>query len=172
MNFKIASFAIIAFALIMAFSSSVSAQQTGSGIIIGETLISPGDPMKLLFAEFGAPEHIAPLRGKGGKKNDYVQLRYDEEQLFFNLRADDNSIKTILVAGECKIKDVPFSVGMKYDQVKAAWGEPDKKEAGYANYIKKGIMFKVSDSGEILLIAIFKPGTIETTTPNNQGSAT
>ena len=44
---------------------------------------------------------------------------------------------------------VPFSVGMRYDDVKAQWGEPDKKESGYANYIKKGIVFKVSDTGII-----------------------
>lgn len=179
MKIRTASFSIIAFALLMAFFfSSAYAQQGGSGIIVGETAIAPGDPMQVIFSEFGAPEHIAPIRGKGakngksGKKNDYVQLHYVEEGLYFNLRGDDNTIHAIMVESPRKIKNVPFSVGMKYDQVKAAWGEPDKKEAGYANYIKKGIVFKVSDSGEIELIAIFKPGTTEATSTPQHGSAT
>ncbi len=137
-----------------------------SGIIIGETVISPGDNMKFIFSVFGVPDHITAMRDKKSKKKDYVQMRYIEECLFFNIRNDDNSIKSIMVTGECKIKDVPFSVGMKYDDVKAKWGEPDRKEAGYANYIKKGIVFKVSDTGNIELIAIFPPGNVETQDPH------
>ncbi len=159
------AFAAIALLVAASMFAAAAAQQRGrgqaSGIIVGESIISPGDCMEFVFSAFGAPDHIAALRGKGGKKNDYIQMRYDEQHLFFNLRNDDNTIKTILVNGPCKIKDVPFSVGMNYDEVKARWGEPERKEAGYANYIKKGIMFKVGDTGEIELIAIFVPGEMD-----------
>lgn len=67
-----------------------------------------------------------------------------------------------MVTGKCKLKNVPFSVGMTYDEIKAQWGEPDRKEAGYANYIKRGIVFKIGDTGTIELIAIFPPGSIDT----------
>ena len=132
-----------------------------SGIIIGETVISPGDNMKFIFSIFGVPDHITAMRDKKSKKKDYIQMRYIEESLFFNIRNDDNTIRSIMITGECKIKNVPFSVGMRYDDVKAQWGEPDKKESGYANYIKKGIVFKVSDTGIIELIAIFPPGNVD-----------
>ena len=147
---------------------STSPTAPPSGIIIGETVISPGDNMKFIFSVFGVPDHITAMRGKKSKKNDYIQMRYIEECLFFNIRNDDNTIKSIMVTGECKIKDVPFSVGMKYDDVKAQWGEPERKEAGYANYIKKGIVFKVSDDGRIELIAIFPPGNVENQDPHSK----
>ena len=98
---------------------STSPTAPPSGIIIGETVISPGDNMKFIFSVFGVPDHITAMRGKKSKKNDYIQMRYIEECLFFNIRNDDNTIKSIMVTGECKIKDVPFSVGMSYDDVKA-----------------------------------------------------
>ena len=46
-----------------------------SGIIIGETVISPGDNMKFIFSVFGVPDHITAMRDKKSKKKDYVQMR-------------------------------------------------------------------------------------------------
>ena len=41
-----------------------------SGIIIGETVISPGDNMKFIFSIFGVPDHITAMRDKKSKKKD------------------------------------------------------------------------------------------------------
>lgn len=157
------------FAILFLFTSGYlsAAQNTPkTGLVVGESVISPGDQKEYIFAFFGVPDGIYAMRGKGGKKHDYVKLYYSEQDLSFDLNNEDNTIRAIIIKGVAKIKNVPFKVGDTYDSIKAKWGEPDKKEAGYANYMKAGVMFKISDTGKIELIALFLPGTMDSKPPS------
>ena len=155
---------------ILAFLPSVckaAPDPNACGLIVGESVIYPGEQKEYIFSAFGVPERIYAMRGKGDKKKDYVKLFYQELDLSFDITNDDNTIRAILVKGEAKLKNIPFKVGETYESVKAKWGEPDKKEGGYANYAKKGVMFKITDDGIIEIIAIFLPGSMDSEVPTN-----
>ncbi len=132
------------------------------GVIVGETLLQPGQKAVFAFSNLGFPEQMWAMRGKTDKKTDYIKFDYVDHGITLDITNDDNVLKAILIRKSgLKMKGIPFDVGGSYDSVKKAWGEADKKEAGYANYFKKGVMIKVSDSGVIEIVAIYKPGKID-----------
>ncbi len=170
MNKRFVFASLFAFALVLFVPAFLSAAPDpgACGLIVGESVIYPGDKKEFIFSAFGVPERIYAMRGKGDKTKDYVKLYYQENDLSFDITNDDNTIRAILIKGDSKIKNVPFKVGETYDSVKAKWGEPDRKEAGFANYSKKGVMFKVSDAGIIEIIAVFLPGNMDSEPPSNE----
>ncbi len=171
---KFAFILLFALTAVYCFAYPAFSEESSSGkagILIGDSAISPGDKKEYIFAFLGVPDGIYAMRGKGSKKNDYVKLYYQEYDLSFDLSNEDNVIKAIILKGDLRLQSIPFKIGDSYDDVKNKWGEPDKKEAGYANYVKKGVMFKISDTGIIELIAIFPPGTLELTPPSQSEQA-
>lgn len=160
-------FALFFSIFIMPLWCSAAPDPNACGLIVGESVIYPGEQKEYIFGAFGVPERIYAMRGKGDKKKDYVKLYYQELNLSFDITNDDNTIRAILVRGDAKLKNIPFKIGETYDSIKAKWGEPDKKEGGYANYAKKGVMFKITDSGIIEIIAIFIPGNMDSEVPAN-----
>ncbi|MDQ7822403.1 MAG: hypothetical protein RDV48_06370 [Candidatus Eremiobacteraeota bacterium] len=153
-----------------ALSASVAgAEEELCGIVVGQTVLTPGQKMVFVFSQFAAPDIIHASRGKSDKKDDFVQMAYTEPGLVFYITNDDNVIKAIIVKNSgTKLKGIPFEVGDSYDKVKKTWGEPDKKEAGFANYFKKGVIFKVTDQGAVESITIYKPGKVDYDEMNKQ----
>jgi hypothetical protein len=157
---------IIAFtmliALIIFMQGTPSAQEGVCGVILGDTLLKPGDKAVIAFSVMGFPEQMWAMRGRGEKNTDYMKFDYVDHGITLDITNDENLLKAIIIRKKgLKIKGVPFDVGESYNKIKGLWGEPEKKEAGYANYFKKGVMVKVTDTGIIELIAIYKPGKID-----------
>ena len=142
--------------------SVVLSEEEQGGIIIGETLITPGQKAILVFSNLGFPEQFYAMRGKKSQNEDYIKFDYVDYGLIFSVTNGENLIKAIYVLKrDVKLKGIPFKVGDSYEVAKKAWGEPDKKESGYANFFYKGVTLKVSDEGVIELIAIYKPGKVD-----------
>jgi hypothetical protein len=149
-------------------SSSLSAQSESCGVIIGDAVIVPGEKVVTIFGAMGLPEHIWALRGKASQKDDYVKLDYVDYGLSFSVTNGNedgnkgNLIKSIYILkrGQ-KLKGIPFNIGDPYEKAKQAWGEPEKKEGGNANYFKRGVMLQVDDRGIIDIMQIQKPGKVD-----------
>lgn len=165
---------MFAFSMLFALTcapSDAAIDPNSCGLIIGEEVIRPGEKMVMIFGMFGAPDQIWSMRGKKDRKSDYIKFDYIEPNITFDITNEENEIRSILVKTDSvKLRGIPFKVGDTYDSVKASWGEPDKKEGGYANYVKKGVMFKLSDTGIVELIAIFAPNNDIDSEDQNRGA--
>jgi len=155
-------------ALIAALSAPVSAQHETCGVVVGDAVITPGEKVVTIFGAMGFPEHIWAIRGKTSQKDDYVKFDYVDYGMSFSVTNGNedgnrsNIIKTVYILKRArKLKGIPFNVGDPYEKAKQAWGEPEKKEAGNANYFKRGVLIQVDDRGTIELILIQKPGRID-----------
>lgn len=150
------------FIIMLLLTFRLTAEEEVRGVIIGETVLLPGQKAVFVASTCGFPEQMWAMRGKTDKKGDYIKFDFVDYGLTFDITNDENTIRCIIVkkSGN-KLKGIPFDVGDPYDKAKKAWGEPDKKEAGYANFFNKGVMLKVTDKGDIELIAIYAPGKID-----------
>jgi hypothetical protein len=149
-------------------SSPLSAQNETCGVIVGDALIAPGEKVVTIFGAMGFPEHIWAIRGKASQKDDYVKIDYVDYGMSFSITNGNedgnksNIIKTVYILKKNqKLKGIPFNIGDPYEKAKQVWGEPEKKEAGNANYFKRGVLIQVDDRGTIDLILIQKPGKID-----------
>jgi hypothetical protein len=147
---------------ILSLQGTLSAQEDMCGVVLGDMLLKPGEKAVIAFSNLGFPEQMWAMRGRGEKSTDYIKFDYVDHGITLDITNDDNILRAIIVRKKgLKLKGVPFDVGQSWNKVKEMWGEPDKKEAGYANFFKKGVMVKVTDTGIIELIVIYKPGKID-----------
>lgn len=153
---------IIITALIVIQAAQSAEDFEPAGIILGDSVIAPGQKAVFVYGNLGFPENIYAIRSKKDQKDDYVKFNYEDHGLIITITNEENIIKAIYVLKrDTKLKGIPFKVGDSYDMVKKAWGEPDKKEQNYANYFHRGVLVRVSDDAKIDLIAIYKPGKID-----------
>lgn len=137
------------------------AGQPEIGIIINNAFIHPGQSVQEVWGIAGFPDRIRAVRGKALKR-DYVKCDYYTHEVTIDINSDTNTVQSILIEKNgVRLFGVPFKVGDPYEYAVKAWGQPEKKEPGYANYFKKGVVVGVGDTGIITLIHLSEPGKIE-----------
>jgi hypothetical protein len=151
--------------LLLMLCASFSHAQTSSrerlGVVIGDQIIAPGEPLITVWGSFGPPDRITGILEKN-KKDIYVALSYFTYGITVHLHNDDNTVQGILVQENnvnVQMAGVPFKIGDDGNLVKQALGKPDNEESGLLVYWKRGLYVNIDGSGRISSILIALPGS-------------
>lgn len=153
--------------LLLMLCTSFSYAQTPSrerlGVLIGDQMIAPGEPLITVWGSFGPPDRITSILGKN-KKDMYVSLAYYTYGITVDLQNEDNTVKQILVQENnvnVQLSGVPFKIGDDGKLVTQKLGKPDNEESGMLVYWKRGLYVNVDGSGRISSILIALPGSTD-----------